>query len=60
MRLLFGGTTGRIPHFFAVARHSSPSYALSIIKGLPLPIDFGTFVINFCPSGSSDAEPGDN
>ena len=27
LRLLFGDTTGRIPHFFAVARQVSPSYA---------------------------------
>ena len=58
--IFFGGTTGRIPHFFAFARHSSPPYALSINSGLPLPIDFGTFIIHICPSGSSAADPEDN
>ena len=42
LRLLFGGTTGRIPHFFAFARQESPSYALSMRRGLSLQISFGT------------------
>jgi hypothetical protein len=59
LRLLFGGTTGRIPHFLAFLRHLSPSYASSMINGLPWRIFLETFGINFWPSGSSDAEPGD-
>ena len=31
LRLLFGGTTGRMPHFFAFARQESPSYATAKI-----------------------------
>jgi hypothetical protein len=47
------------PHSLALARQASPSYALPIVKGLSLQIAAGTCSINFCPSGSSAADPGD-
>jgi len=59
LRFRFGGTTGRIPHFFAFARHLFPSYALSINNALPFLIFGGTRSINFRPSGPSAAEPDD-
>ena len=59
LRLLFGGTTGRMPHFFTFLRKPSPSYALSISKDFLAHIAFGSSSNNFCPSGSSAADPGE-
>jgi len=59
LRLLFGGTTGRMPHFFTFLRKPFPSYALSISNDFFAQIVFGTSSNNFCPSGSSAADPGD-